>query len=1418
MLALRYELVDSMAQLIEVRIKYNMIKYRFSLLLLFAILSVTPNAMAQDFAFPDTADFVVSVNPSANASEMHLQLDLYAYTDAVVKSVTMGWSWDNPNLQLDSAVASPAVVTAFDLGRFFFESGDIALTNANQRFLFGGARLFSSGLPPSSTRRLWASYFFTLSSWTLTDSIKIDTMEFNAGSIFKMVNENTQGYIPIWTGGEHVTDPDAPAPGAHFVISPDTLNFIALEGDANPAPKLFNVSSDGNQLDFTVVTHQSWLTATPNTATTPSDIEVAIDITSLTAGNYTDTLELLSTDTGFVIVNLGMIAPNPPPESITVVSPNGGENFVIGECTDIVWSQSVFAGAATIELSRDNGVSWETLGTSIPGDSNFSFCPITGPASQSCLIRVGDSVDGTPSDISDATFTIQVQAPVITCSGSPLAISICDSDSTICIDLPVSGADSVRIVGPGSPAWANGQLCFTRQSLLTSYPYTVIAENAGGADTCGLTVNVTVNTAPQIACPINPVIDILLPAPGDYCQPLSIIGADSVTLSGGSWSSDTLCFTADSAGSYAVQITATNGCGLSQCNLTFNVTFDICNQIVLSDTLFRFDAIFGSSAPLPTQTLAVTSSADPFCYTIDCDTDAVFLNLTPRIGCTLDSVIHTLIVDYAGMAPGLYSTTCWATGDSNMCDSQPSYFAVELNVVDTTTPQIPDTIVVSTVPAVPGMQVRVPVRFANGCDLSDLSASLSWNSNWLALDSVLLRDGRAGAFPTKQVNINHAQKTVQVQASSDGQTSPIPPGFGGLADMYFSVAVEAPAGFFPIRVDSTVADPVLFTEDCGQGSEQFVPFAIPGGIVVDTSGNYVCGYVVDTLGNSLPGATVLLYDEFPAIGPIDEILTNGAGAFAFTGFTAVPFDLYAYKDGYYPNYVTDLNFGQTGIVIVLSPMSPVVTTPEWVNFYCMDNLFMDVPLPVGSVIDAFDPDDVHCGSYWVDREGQYGFMPVYREDEFTPGDQGADPGDPIRFQINGIDVIPNGANIWTQNGDEFEVCLSGGGTLTQSCDLFAGWNLVSWHYDTPTDAVETVLNSLAGCVDVVLGFEQGGLAWDPDLPDFSTLKTVDHLSGYWIKLNCDATMDIAGLPVPVTTPIGLTPGWNLVSYLPSDMIPVQEATASVGADLLVALGQSEVYVPGQEPFNTLDTMNACSGYWLKTADYSQLIYPGTGPVLPVNDHNAGTGLLAAGESDLIPTTSWINVYSRNLRVDGNRIKAGATISAHSFSGQVVGSFRMSEDGRFGFMPVYADDPTTDAADGVIPNETFRISVDGVQTNEQFTWTQTGDRVEITSLSTGGDNDGELPRTYGLNQNYPNPFNPTTTISFSLPASGFAKIEIYNILGELVAIPFDGPASAGDNSVIWDGRNSTGSAVSSGVYFYRLTSGDYSSTKKMMMLK
>ena len=115
------------------------------------------------------------------------------------------------------------------------------------------------------------------------------------------------------------------------------------------------------------------------------------------------------------------------------------------------------------------------------------------------------------------------------------------------------------------------------------------------------------------------------------------------------------------------------------------------------------------------------------------------------------------------------------------------------------------------------------------------------------------------------------------------------------------------------------------------------------------------------------------------------------------------------------------------------------------------------------------------------------------------------------------------------------------------------------------------------------------------------------------------------------------------------------------------------------------------------------------------------------------------------------------------------------------------------------------------------------RLKLNSLLALLDNEvmnstNSIPTTVNLDQNYPNPFNPSTTITFSIPTGMMCCLDIYNIRGQKVKTLLNENKIAGKHSVIWDGKDANGRAVSSGVYVYRLTTPSITKTSKMLLVK
>jgi hypothetical protein len=119
-------------------------------------------------------------------------------------------------------------------------------------------------------------------------------------------------------------------------------------------------------------------------------------------------------------------------------------------------------------------------------------------------------------------------------------------------------------------------------------------------------------------------------------------------------------------------------------------------------------------------------------------------------------------------------------------------------------------------------------------------------------------------------------------------------------------------------------------------------------------------------------------------------------------------------------------------------------------------------------------------------------------------------------------------------------------------------------------------------------------------------------------------------------------------------------------------------------------------------------------------------------------------------------------------------------------------------------------------------------VDIAKYATVGietsnpDRITEIPKALDLQQNYPNPFNPMTTISFDIPGSVGSEqhinLSIYDFRGRRIITLIDSQLDPGSHKVIWNGRNSSGLEVSSGIYLYTLRSNEQTRTRKMFLLK
>jgi len=136
---------------------------------------------------------------------------------------------------------------------------------------------------------------------------------------------------------------------------------------------------------------------------------------------------------------------------------------------------------------------------------------------------------------------------------------------------------------------------------------------------------------------------------------------------------------------------------------------------------------------------------------------------------------------------------------------------------------------------------------------------------------------------------------------------------------------------------------------------------------------------------------------------------------------------------------------------------------------------------------------------------------------------------------------------------------------------------------------------------------------------------------------------------------------------------------------------------------------------------------------------------------------------------------------------------------FGFSYQYLRDDVFAA-----PIDRFEIAKD------VFMWMSCATNPDAT--------DAKAPLVYALSQNFPNPFNPSTTIAYDIKAKGLVTIRLYDVAGRLVRTLVEGVKDAGSYTAVWDGMNNLGAAAASGIYFCKMEAGDWSATRKIVMLR
>ena len=446
-------------------------------------------------------------------------------------------------------------------------------------------------------------------------------------------------------------------------------------------------------------------------------------------------------------------------------------------------------------------------------------------------------------------------------------------------------------------------------------------------------------------------------------------------------------------------------------------------------------------------------------------------------------------------------------------------------------------------------------------------------------------------------------------------------------------------------------------------------------------------------------------------------------------------------------------------------------------------------------------------------------------------------GELIQFKIwdsqagreyNATAQYSTGGTTYTTNGIYALSSLVGISSIYHSISLPQGWNMISSFVAPKDSTIDTLFSKVKNYI--VLMKDGFGMVYWPSM-SINNIGKWNPENGYQIYMQTSDTLTMFGNEInPQQTPMALSQGWSMVSYLRNSPMRSDSALVSLGSNVVIAKnGAGQVYWPAYT-INQIGSMRPGQGYQMYLSGAGTLTYPANVTSAPPSMLTKTPNLLAT-TSDQAPKHYKVNAVNTGsnaiVLVKTQDAKDGDEVAVLNASKVVIGS-GVVKSGQ-AVVTVWGDNTLTpDVVEGAKEGEELSLTLwtNADQTEKNLTVTALTDalvnkdggtdlkykenQVLIATTNIVANN---IPKEFLLCQNYPNPFNPTTTLEFGVPVDSKVKVEVYNILGQLIAVLVDEVRQAGYYKVTFGSQS-----MPSGVYFYRMTAGSFVQTKKMQLIK
>jgi hypothetical protein len=1251
-------------------------------------------------------------------------------------------------------------------------------------------------------------------------------------------------------------------------VTPLSLAFSGDEGGANPpAQSLHMENVGGGVLSWSVIEDAPWILAAPTAGENDADVSVSVELFGLTAGTYTDTIQVdagsVTGSPALVVVTLD-VAPPPPPSIVLFPTSFAFTGMLGGGNPATQYLHITNGGAGDLNWTATNSSTWLTVSptSGTAPDSTGLSVDISG-------LGVGTYYDTVVVSAAGADNSPQIAAVRLDVVDNPPHMVL--SPTSFLFEVVVGNSDppsqqlSITNSGAGSLNWTASE----------SAPWLDLSSNSGTAPsivdvsvtTSGLLVGTykdtivvssgEANNSPQLAIVTLQVKSAILPSlhllpdslyfiveQGQTSEPQCIYvfidGNGGRAIWRGLTEADWIQLSSDSCNvSYPVCVTVDAfgfepGIYCDSVEYTGNVSngpqyLKVCMDVrsggeepilVVTDTIYQFTAQEGDSTLTASQAFLV-SNAGGGTLNWTATPMASWVVMNPTAGTA--PTPGTFQADPFGLAAGNYSTT--VEFDAPGALNSPEFVTIEL-VVTEAPPEGVDSVQVGSAIVTPGGSAVIPVFFENSKPLYGLSVPLTFASTNVIADSISFAGTRVEGVDITVASIDSGEMVIRIGVIPIASPA-IPVGSGLLANIFFSTTGATPNQVVVIDTISDVEPPIslAFVDTT---TTEYVPGFRPGTLTVEGGEPPALEVEPDTLmfsanqGGANPAAQALF------------VSNTGGGVLTFSVVDSFPWFSESPASGSQGDSVL-VSVNITGLTQGTYVGDMAFTSPEASN----DPVFVTVILEVGPVVTppfiTLTPDQLN----------------------FTANLGGPNPD----AQVIAVTNTGGGTLAWTATKTQPWLSISpnngGSGTdVTVTVDVSAlaegdYFDTITFTDPAASNSPKTALVELhvvgpAGLDSVVIASVSGAQGTTVDVPvrikntfDVAGITLPLHYSGVGVKLDTGIVTPRSGtatfiIYTQAIDTIAQTALFGFISF----------GTGMAPGDGDVLILRFEIAPGAPNQVVVIDTTT------LPPSNSLTLDDPAAGTVIP--EFVAGSITIGSSLADSVWVTDAIgkagqevtvDVYAKNglpierLLLPLRLTSPDVSIVGADFTGTRSASgtplLSIIDDQTF-IVEVQWDDTPLPAGTGLVAHLTFALSLDAptqmvyVDTAGDFGYTLPGGSHSVVvpvfvrgmvHVSTTVDvDDGHVPSDFALGQNYPNPFNPSTSISYSLSEAAAARLDVFNMLGRRVATLVDEYQNAGSYTVTWDGRDEHGQAVPSGVYLYRLAAGPSAAQLKMTLLK